>query len=495
MERWACVDVPALPLQLLLLREPDWRDAPAVVVDADKPQGVIEWANRSARQCQIRPGMRYATALSLDPGLRAGVVDELERVEASDRIVARLRAFSPEIEPSQTEPGVSWLDASGFEGLFDSLEVWGRGVVAALREIGYHASVAVGFTRFGSYALARQGRGCTVFASPEEERERSGRVPLDSLQIDGRLRTALDRLGIRDVAGLRRLPDGGLVERFGERGRELQEFVAGRANDLLVPVPEFEPVEDRLELDPGETPFDETSLLFVVKSRLGPLCRELAQRGEAVRVLHLRVLLDDADPADESVRPAEPTLDEVQLVDLLRLRIERCTWSAPPIGFELRLEGARAKREQLELFAERPRRDLAAANRALARLRAEFGESSVVCARLRDGHLPEACFAWHALARLEVARPVVRGRPVLVRRLLAKTRRLARDRHEPDGWCAAGLQCGPVRRTFGPYVVSGGWWRREVSRAYHFAETARGDVLWVYYDRYRRGWYQSGAVD
>ena len=41
-------------------------------------------------------------------------------------------------------------------------------------------------------------------------------------------------------------------------------------------------------------------------------------------------------------------------------------------------------------YTEKPSRDLDAANRALARLRAEFGEESVVCARLTDGHHPES---------------------------------------------------------------------------------------------------------
>ena len=42
MDRMACVSVPALPLQRLLTHHPDWRDHPVVVVDEDKPQGLIQ---------------------------------------------------------------------------------------------------------------------------------------------------------------------------------------------------------------------------------------------------------------------------------------------------------------------------------------------------------------------------------------------------------------------------------------------------------------------
>ena len=64
MDRLACVDLPVLPLQLLLRRHPDWRRQPAAVVDRDKAQGTLLWVNEAARQKRILPGMRYATALS-----------------------------------------------------------------------------------------------------------------------------------------------------------------------------------------------------------------------------------------------------------------------------------------------------------------------------------------------------------------------------------------------------------------------------------------------
>ena len=70
-----------------------------------------------------------------------------------------------------------------------------------------------------------------------------------------------------------------------------------------------------------------------------------------------------------------------------------------------------------------------------------------------------------------------------------------RERHEPDGWLISGFQRGPAIRLRGPYVVSGGWWAREVHREYHFVETERGDLLWVYYDRRRRQWFLHGQVE
>jgi hypothetical protein len=52
-----------------------------------------------------------------------------------------------------------------------------------------------------------------------------------------------------------------------------------------------------------------------------------------------------------------------------------------------------------------------------------------------------------------------------------------------------------LRNLQGPYAVSGGWWAREQHRDYYFAESVRGELLWVYHDRRRGRWYQQGRVE
>jgi protein ImuB len=181
---------------------------------------------------------------------------------------------------------------------------------------------------------------------------------------------------------------------------------------------------------------------------------------------------------------------------------------------ELKAEGCPATHEQLRFFAERPTRDLDAANRALARLRAEFGDEVVVRAKLTDGHLPEARFTWEPLTRVKLPRSDLNGLNglncstasrekqaacgMLVRRIMAKPMPLPsgphRTTHE-DGWLLLGPKYGTVDKLSGPYVFSGGWWNREIHREYYFAETRRGDLLWVYYDRVRRRWFLQGWIE
>ena len=60
MESLACVDVPALALQVLVARESAWRAEPVAVVDHDAPHGVVRWTNERARRAGVLAGMRYA---------------------------------------------------------------------------------------------------------------------------------------------------------------------------------------------------------------------------------------------------------------------------------------------------------------------------------------------------------------------------------------------------------------------------------------------------
>jgi protein ImuB len=222
----------------------------------------------------------------------------------------------------------------------------------------------------------------------------------------------------------------------------------------------------------------------------------LVAQGEALAELWLRFLIDRSGWREERILPASPTLDSVQVLDLVRLRLEAMKLSAAVVEIELTIGGRPATREQLALFAERPVRNLDAANRALARLRAEFGEEAVVRAKLTDGHLPEARFAWEPLERVDLPKPKQKASRTLVRRIFARPIPLpSQQRTHDDGWLLLGAKYGSVERLSGPYVFSGGRWAREIHREYYFAETRRGDLLWIYYDRMRRRWFLQGWVE
>lgn len=533
-DRAACVDVPALPLQLLRQREPSLGSTPLVVVADDRPQAEVLWADELAQRSRIRPGMSYAAAQSLDSRVQAGVVSAEEIDEAIERVVERLSSFSPRIEAAprpktpheQVEgaPGTFWLDPSGMVPLFTSFEHWGHGIRQALEGLGLRANVVVGYHRFRCYALARVRHGVWVLEDPGQESKAAAAVPLRHLAVPAKLRDGLERLEVRTLGQLLQLPAADLRARFGEAAAHLHACGSdGWAP--LVPRALVEPVRAEKSIEPPDD--DRTRLLFLCKSMLHDLMVELAERGQAMSALRLHLRLDHHAPHDERLEPARPTLDEPMVIDLVRLRLDAATLRAPVEALELELEGVSAPPGQLALFRTQARRDLDAAARALARLRAWLGPEAVTRAQLRQAHLPEARFAWAPIAAIGFPRPEVVGGPLeatagsegqprprqdppppLQRRLLPRPQRLpARPEASLEASHRDGMRLGPgatrpwlpnhgpITSMQGPYRKSGGWWVRSVERDYYFVETEAGALLWVFYDRVRQGWYLQGWVD
>ena len=507
MDRMACVDVPALPLQLLIRRHPDWSNQPVAVLKRDTPHGAILWINETARRSGVLTGMSYAAGLALTSDLRGVEIAPDEITQSIATITELLRRFTPNIEPSDAHPGVFWLDASGLQPLFTSLTAWAGQVQSCLRHSGFKSRIAVGFTRFGTYAAARTGLGtdhrawneATVFQDAAAEQDAARQVALSRLDINPDLRDVLGKLGVHTVGAFVNLPAAGVRTRFGTDAHHLHRLASGALSLPLQPQPAVEPLTSHVDLDVPET--NVQRLLFLIKRALDPLFTALATRQHALTALELRLRLEtraDEPRAEqiEKLRTAEPTLDIRQVLNLLHLRVERQSLPNGVTAITLLVTSVPATRAQLQLFQLQSRRDLRAADRALARIKAEFGEGTVVHVSLTDGHLPEATFTWQPLEH--VVRPTphpVDVRPV-IRRLFTRPRRLpSRLRHEPDGWMLRGAQHGHVVQMHGPYVVSGGWWRTIVHREYYFAKTRDNAWSWVYYDRRRRAWFLHGEVE
>jgi protein ImuB len=357
--------------------------------------------------------------------------------------------------------------------------------------------VAVGFTRFGTYAAAKGGAELRLFSDPESERETARAVPLERLGLDPSLREALVKLGVTTVGAFLELPGAGLFRRFGPEVQRLHRLASGELRPPLRPEAAREAPTRRIDLDTPER--DRERLLRLVETLLDPLLDLLRPRGLGVEALRLTLELESGGPRRESLRPARPTLDRRQLLELLRLRLEAGRPGSGVEALELTLREAPAERRQERLFASGPRRDRQAADRALARLRAELGAASVARARLHESHVPEGSFLWEPLGRLPAPRRREDALPpaTAVRRIHGKPLPLPPRSHHlrDDGWLIRGFEHGAVTRFVGPYVVAGGWWGRPVHREYHFAETRRRDLLWVFHDRLRRRWFLHGHVE
>jgi protein ImuB len=491
----ACIDLPAFPLQLLLKRNPDWHAHPAAVVEADTPQGTILWINDKARAVGIVTGMRYAAGLALASGLRAAVVSKKDIDDEITSLAELMRRFTPGVEPSRDEPGVFRLDAKGLLRLFGSLSEWASSLHAEIVRAGFVASLAVGFDRFACYAVAKGRRAVSISNSPQDERQAARAVRLDRLALPAAARDTLARLGVLTVGAFVDLPLDGIGVRFGPEVRRLHRLASGALTEPLKPEHPEPPAMRRLILDDPES--DASRIVARIAEALPPMLDEIGRTGRALARLTIGFRFERLGEHVETIEPAAPTLSLPVLVELIRLRLQAVR-KLPDGVMEIALLAGEtpAVQKQRELFAVSKRRDLDAGARALARLKAAFGDDAVVRAELKDAHLPESRFAWVPVTALTQARPRPVDEPRLIRRIRTTPVPLPpRERHEPDGWLLRGLKQGPVVRINGPYAINGYWWRRPVSRDYHFAETKSGETMWVFYDRGMNRWFLQGGVE
>ncbi len=495
-----CVSVDSLALQILLRENATWIGTPVAVTKEERPQSPILALNREARERGLAVGMRYANALALVPGLRARAVSA-DRIAASrERIVRCIAAFTPDIEPCRFDVDAFWVNVEGLASLFASEADWSRRVKAALAAEGFHAVVVVGFTRFGTYAMARARRRSTVFASREEEHEALDRSPVSALPLAQRTKATLAKLEIRTVGQFVSLPEGETARRFGKETGDLRRAILSDDPLPIQPVAVREEVHPRRHLD---APLADLGLLMPHIEEL--LDREVAQaEAEHVVISGLTLVLrtEDGEVTEDLVRPAAPTLQTGVLARLVRLRLSAREFSS---GVEdIEVHGARTKpsRAQEELFVVR-RRDLDAGSRALAALRARFGNASVSRAELVDSWIPERSFRWEPLERPTM--PSARGRgnprasggrgpserPSAVRRI--------RFAPVPAGADPTGAGPHDLAPAAGPFALSGSWWGNRGSdapfrRDYFYQRTPEG-LLWIYVDRLTDTAWVQGVVD
>lgn len=497
--RIACLDLPALPLQLAWRAMPAWRALPVVVIERDKPHAEVLWACEKARAKGVLPGHRFRHALSLCEGLRARVVPEAQIAEACGELRGVLATLSPSVEADGT--GTFWLDGTGLARLYDDrVARWGAAIARAVDALGYRGAVVLGFSRFATYAIARVSRGVVTLTNDAEERARATAVPLARIDIEPRVRDELARLAITRVGEFARLPGGGILERFGPRAHRLYQLAARERWDPVAAAAPPETPDERVLLDEEDDNVDR--LLFVCRPPVTRLVARLAARHHAIVGMHVELTLKHGvgkvSLRVDCIKPASATLDAALLLRLLHLRLSGVPPEAPVNAVRVWADEVPANHEQIALFSKqtRPRRDLSACEQALAQLRAELGNEAVVCAELLDSHIPEASYAWRPLGKLRVARPQPRAIPSLIRRIFTVARMVAsrKPRSHEDGWLLSGIEQGAVTRIRGPYTLTNGWWGEPLHRDYHYARLARGGPVWMYFDKLRNRWFWQGRV-
>jgi len=500
MVRLACISLPRIDLQIVALRHPEWKQFPATVVTEEKPLGRITAANRAAYSAGVRPGMRYASALSICPDLRAGVVEPHERESLRERLLEILRDFSPRVEPARDDHALFWVDAAGLERIYDSLGKWAGAIESSVQAEGLVCSIAVGFSRFGTYAAAKVKRRITIFDRADVETAEAQRAPVGVLPLDHEVLERLHQLGIYTIRDFCRFSPGALRRRFGREVEQLQRFARGDEQLPIQAEDACRPVRREMRLLYPEGAVD--ALIHHQLSLLRELVAQAWSQQQLISELTLEFRPEywpgradagsEGPEADDGTRrehivTSRPTIDRRKLERLIRLRLENLRLPGPVVLLSLTAALLPTERSQDDLFATPSRRDPRKALGAISELCAELGNDAVQCAELADAHLPEEQYRWRRVDRLHLPRPDDAhdaSRPVLVRRMLHEPLPLGRLPDEYDD-----------PRIRGPYELSGGWWQSAYRREYYYLQDRSGRLMWIYYDAPRKEWMVQGIVE
>lgn len=468
------------------MRHPPWRREAVAVISVDSPNGHILSINGKARDRGVRRGMRYATALTLEPRLQAGVVPESLQEEHRNRVVARLRRWAPEIELCDFDLGTLWIDAGGLFPLFDSFSTWMDEIVETLKEDGLTARIAVGFSRFGSYLVASSSKAPTLLQEPLEERETAAKASLELLPLPPKARRRLVDLGLYTVRDFLQLPGSEVARRLGAEAAQVYNFASG---DLELP---FQSLEEEQEFSYTKNLTAALSGLDEVMAHLDELLErlivEVTEAQLAVHKLWVGLHFEDGASEIEEIAPATATTRRALLRRLLRLRLGGLTFSSRIEGIRLSCDAREVRATQGALFgAENHRHDWEKAAKAFTLIQAEFGNRSVAVAQTQKGYLPEEQYAWvddlarfRSLSRKPKQSIAIPGVPTVVRRILSSPLLL---KEEPQG----GFRAGPFR-------YSGGWWAKSYDRTYYYVDDDRATPLWLYYDERTSRWMLQGAI-
>ncbi|MFE8069564.1 DNA polymerase Y family protein [Marinobacteraceae bacterium S3BR75-40.1] len=441
---------------------------PTAIVDGHPP--AIAQANTPARALGVARGQSIHTAQYLAPEICLRPLNP----EATTRILKERAqwAYGYTDRITLEPPDGLLLEVSGVLRLHGGLPPLYQHLRDALVQDGFTVAASTGDTPGLARALARQWRElCTQDAETLAHQRRQ--LPVTGCGFDDAVSQRLERMGLRTLGDLAGLPRAGLARRLGPEAYTQLQKLCGERPD---PQPEYvPPARFYRRLDLLREAEQVTSLLFPLQRMLGELTDFLRLQQQLTDTLEIHFLHREQTASPLRLRSTRPLNDHEQFMELLRLRLERYSLTAPVTALTLECSRLLAMEAPAEDLFGTPTHHAAQLKDLLGRLQARLGPQAVHYLTTAADHRPEK--AWHALAPQKPPRGLqsaISERPLW---LLSTPRPLL---EHPQHWLA------------GPERIQGGWWDGErVRRDYYIAVLASGARAWVFRSP-DEGWFIHG---
>ena len=472
---WMALHFPRLPLEALGV-SPGSRECLALLAGEGRTLQVLD-RTAGAAELGVQPGLPLNAALALAPQLQTQHREPERERAALLKLAERGQDFTPTV--SLEPPASLLLEVEGSAHLFggpQAIRARARQVFAAQ---GFGAVPAVAPTPLAALWLAQAGAETSV-TSLDELRGTLGKLPLQALLWPAETFDAFQRLGLKQLGELLRLPRDGLAKRFGPELLHSLDRALGTAAD---PRGSWQPPR-RCRLS-RELPGEFSSLDHLqphIDELVAALCRELRAYDAGTDRLRLLFKHWRQSPTAVSVGSAESCRDARRWNLLLQAQLADCRLSSPV--------------HELQLLSGRLR-PFTAANQSLLKTDAGSGDplaKLVELLRARLGRHRVFGLAATADARPERAWRRVEPGSVLPGARLPPTRPiqlLPRPLPLDQEGGTLRHRGAALKLIRGPERIEGGWWDGEDwVRDYYQAVSSRGALLWVFQERER--WFLHG---
>lgn len=378
------VDMDAFYASVEQRDDPSLRGKPVVVGGTAEGRGVVAAANYEARKYGVHSAMASVTARRLCP--HAVVIrPRMDKYAAESRkIRAIFEQFTPLVEPLSLDE--AFLDVTGSESIFGgsapnpSAEI-GRQIKHRIRaEVGLIASVGVAPNKFLA-KIASDLEKPDGFVTVERDGVQAFLDPLPVGRLWGVGKVTgrtFERLGIRTIGQIRKLPAETLTTLFGSSGEHYGRLAHGIDERRVVPDREAKSISN-------ETTFaadiDDPELLRAWLAELvDQTARRLRRHELKGRTVDIKVRFADFKTITRAVTLPRPTNITQELLDAgLALLTERLPANHLPVrllgfgitGFD------HSGTVQRELFDEPERDKLKSLDAVADRITAKFGKGAL----------------------------------------------------------------------------------------------------------------------
>lgn len=463
---------PRLSLEALRI-QPDNR-APVAVMEGEGSKAVVVDCTKGAEHGGVHPGMALGAALVLSPQLQSKQRDTAREHAALLKLAETGYDFTPTV--SLENPNSLLLEVEGSAHLFGGTTPVRHRARDAFRDVGFAAITSLAPTPVAALWLAYARQSVSV-TRPEDIRSVLGRLPVQAIFNSTDLLDSFDRLGVKYLVDLFRLPREGLTRRFGKDLLRTLDRATGEQPDPRTAWARPKQLKLYREL-PGEL-IQMAHLEPYIEGMVAELVSELRRHDAGVDRIKILFKHFQQPTTTVTVGSAVPHRDEKRWKLLVQNQLANQILIAPAL--EVLLISSRFKRytaQSQDLLGIGKTAD-EGLSQLVDLLRARLGRTTIFgVATTRDARPEQAWRAVEPGEDLKQSRPT-KARPVHI--LAAPV--LLGDRLRYRG--------ATLKIVKGPERIEGGWWAKEAwIRDYYHVVSSRGEKLWVFHQQKR--WYLHG---